>query len=109
MDEPRPIFVLLAEIALKDGVKGIAKLPGLWVKRIDANWEVAVNPHLEDIEWAQTPDRMGCTVPPMHCAVMWNGWLAGLMSPYEGVIAANPNGDGANEENFVKALERAAA
>lgn len=102
----RPIFVLLADIAKKDGVSGISKLPGLWERRIDDHWEIAVNGHNETIEWPQTKDRMGCRIESCHCAVMFNGCLAGILNPYGGIIAA---GKLANEQAFIEALEKIAS
>lgn len=32
----KPLFVLIAKLAEKDGVVGISKLPGLYEKRVDA-------------------------------------------------------------------------
>ena len=105
----KPLFVLIAKLAEKDGVVGISKLPGLYEKRVGATWKIAVNGHKNDIEWPQTNERMGCRIPPFHCAVMYNGWLAGLFGPYGGIIATHPSEEGANEKNFAAALERAIA
>lgn len=43
-------------------------------------------------------------VPAFHCYVEFNGWPAGLLSPYDGTFAA---GEAANEETFIAALEQA--
>jgi len=44
-------------------------------------------------------------VPPITAAVFWNGWLAGFVDPWGGVIAAHP--DGANEDTFLRSLKAA--
>ena len=101
------IFVLLADLALRDRIGPMNKLPGLWERGLDDAWEIAVNGHHVTLQTAQTHNRMGCQVKPFTCAVFYHGWLAGLLNPYGGVIAAGPD-DGANEANFIAALEKAA-
>jgi len=44
----------------------------------------------------------GKTHDPIHCAVLYNGWLAGVFSPAGGWIAA---GEGANENTFIAACK----
>ena len=99
-----PLFILIAKLAEKDGVSGLSNRPGLWTRMLDDQWEIAVNGHDEILEWPQTAERMGCKIQPYCCAVAYNGWLAGIFNPYSGAIAAS---DGANEANFIKALEAA--
>lgn len=108
IEREKPIFVLIADLALRDGIGPLNKLPGLWERRLDATWKIAVNGHQETLELAQTHNCMGCHVKPFTCAVFYHGWLAGLLNPYGGVIAVGPN-EGANEANFIAALEKAAS
>ena len=88
-------FVLIAELAAAKGVQRISQLPGLWCCDVDERWRVEVNGHDEDID----------SVPPYHARITYNGWPAGLASPYEGVTAA---GKYANKDSL-KAHPRKAA
>jgi hypothetical protein len=100
----KPIFILIADLAEKQGAAPLNKHAGLWECRLDSHWEIALNGHRETLEWAQTSERMGCDIPPFHCVVMFNGWLAGLFDAYGGTFAA---GELANEQTFIEALEKA--
>ena len=94
-------FALLAE---HDGVAPINALPGCWERRVNANWTIAVNGQPE----ARESEPAGCmkvTLKPYHAAAWWNGWLAGIMTPFDGCIAAHPNG--ANELSLLAALNSA--
>lgn len=44
----------------------------------------------------------GVTVEPFHCYIEFNGWPAGVVAPWGGVIAA---GDVANEAAFLAAVK----
>jgi hypothetical protein len=48
---------------------------------------------------------MDVTLQPYHAAAWWNGWLAGLLTPFDGSIAAHPTG--ANEDALIAALRKA--
>jgi hypothetical protein len=68
---------------------------------VTAAWEVIINGNAEartvkGIQWGELE------LPPFTAAVFWNGWLAGLIDPYNGVIAANANG--ANEDALIKSI-----
>jgi hypothetical protein len=92
----------IVQLALKRG----AAPQTYWQGRIDQKWEVAVNASAEQVTVPTTSERMGADIPRFHVAVWYNGWLAGLMTPFDGVIAA---GEGANEETLLAALEGALA
>lgn len=89
-------YMLIADIAEKDGVTPLNNLPGVWERKIDEHWTIAVNGHREEKK------HKGVPVPPYCCYVEFNGWPAGLFTPYGGQFAA---GDLANEDSFIKALE----
>ena len=97
MIEKKPLFVLVAELAKKDGVARIDKLDGCWERQIGEQWWIAINGHTELVDCSR-----GAKVPPFNCYVEFNGWPAGIFSPYEGMIAA---GEAANEETFAAAIE----
>lgn len=106
MDTP-PITELAYKLALLAqalGVPPLNQLPGPWRYRIDAQWEVAVNGWQETVNVPMTDDCMGAELPPFHMAVWYNGFLAGLMTPFQGVIAA---GEGANEDTLIAAIDAA--
>ena len=83
----------LANLAEAMGVSHINKLPGLWECKIDEKWSVKVNGHAETVE----------NLPPYRCLVEYNGWPAGVVSPFDGVIAA---GVDANEDALIKAIRK---
>ena len=89
--------ILLAE---KLGATPINKHPECWECQIDEQWWIAVNPHNQARECSQ-----GVPVEPLHCYVEFNGWPAGVFSPFGGEFAA---GELANEQTFVEALQRRA-
>ncbi|MCI0366684.1 MAG: hypothetical protein L0219_22705 [Phycisphaerales bacterium] len=91
----------VAKLAARAGVGDGTGLPGCWEYQIDDQWWIAVNCHSE-----QKTTSHGQTVPPIHCVIEYNGWPAGLINPYEGIIAA---GSGANEDSFIAALKAALA
>jgi hypothetical protein len=98
------LFLLLAQLAEKDGVSGVlSHRPGLWERKIDDQWTIAVNAHKEPVE-SLTTDGMNCKVPPFHCAVWFNGRLAGMYSAYDAWMA---DGAAANLKAFRLALKRA--
>lgn len=94
------VFGLIAEIGLAlkiDPLKGKT-----WILKIDERWSFALNGMDKEQELSPGPETMGCNVPPYHAAIFYNGWLAGLLSPTGGAIAA---GEGANEANLIEALK----
>lgn len=72
-----------------------------WTDATFKQWWVAFNGHPE-----KKATSKGQQVDPYHCYVEYNGWPAGVFTPYGGVIAA---GEGANENTFIAALVRAEA
>lgn len=97
MSEKEPLFILIARLAEKDGAAPINNLPGCWERQIGDHWWVAINAHGEPKKCSK-----GADVEPFHCYVQFNGWPAGVFTPYGGVIAA---GAAANEESFAAAIE----
>lgn len=105
----RPIgeaFVLMAELAEKLGSKPMKDLPGLWEHKIPGvdggEWWWAVNGH----EAPLCPTDRMVKVPFGHCYLEWNGWPAGIFTPFGGEICA---GSMANEDTFIAALKAAIA
>jgi hypothetical protein len=99
------VFSLVVTLCHALGVVNIKDLPGAWEYRIDDQWEIAVNGHREAIEIPNDGSRrMGCTIPPFESAIWFNGWLAGLMSPFDGILAG---GEACNEAALIDALHKA--
>ena len=88
------VFAMIASLADSKGVRNISKLPGLWSCDVDEKWKIELNGHNEDMD----------DVPPFSARIYYNGWPAGIISPYDGIIAA---GEAANETTLIEALERA--
>ena len=94
------LFVLIATIAEHDGAAPLNERDGVWVRRLDDDWLIAVNGHLEPREYE------GVAVPPFTCYVEYNGWPAGMLTPFDGALAA---GESANLDTFATALRQAVA
>jgi hypothetical protein len=89
-------FFEIADLAKRLGAERIGELPGCWEQRVDSRWWIAVNG--KDKE---TACSHGSAVPPYSAYVEYNGWPAGMIDPYGGVLVA---GEGANEDTFIAAL-----
>lgn len=93
-------FDLIIQVAEAEGA---APLKGrVWTCRIDESWTIAINGFSIPVN-VKPKGAMKIKVPPVNAAVWFNGWLAGLLTPYEGTIAA---GELANEETFIAALKK---
>jgi hypothetical protein len=75
-----------------------------WVHQVDDNWTVAMNGRQVPIE-LKPEGAMRITLEPFECGIWWNGWLAGIVNPKDGAIAAHP--EGANEDRLIADLEEA--
>lgn len=62
-------------------------------------WRLVINGDETEAQWRHVK------IPPFHLYVEYNGWPAGFLNPYDGVIAA---GTHANEATLIAALEAAA-
>ena len=93
------VFYEIGKLATALGIKDASKLDGCWEYEIDEQWWMAVNSHEEPVKCSKN-----VTVKPFHAYVTFNGWPAGVLNPYDGVIAA---GDAANEGTFIAALRAA--
>ena len=89
-------FMLLADTLI---ATGDAPINGKMVHLDLGEWKVWVNGCKEE---KKTPT--GVDVPCGNAWIEYNGWPAGMISPFGGVIAA---GSCANEQTFCEALERA--
>ncbi len=90
-------------VQLYDATDGspLNEYDGAWVYRIDGSWTVAINGHDSAVHVG--PDKsMDFDLPPYHMAVWYNGWIAGLVTPDGGSMAA---GEGANEDTLIEALK----
>jgi hypothetical protein len=90
-------FAAIVNYGLAHGVRNLKEHPGLWEAQIDEHWWIAVNPHLKPLDSSHGPK-----VEFGHCYVEFNGWPAGFITPYGGVIA---DGAVANEAAFIAALK----
>lgn len=95
------VFALIAGLGNKSGASPVNKFEACWEKQVDPVWWIAMNGHRETVKCSR-----GADVPPFHCYVEFNGWPAGLINPYDGVLAAGAVG---NEDNFITALKAAGA
>jgi hypothetical protein len=94
-------FAALCDLGIALGIAPLNEHAGCWHHRIDERWAVWMNGHKVPM-----PSVLEQWLDPFHCYVEYNGWPAGIFSPFGGVIAA---GEGANENAFIAAIERATA
>lgn len=75
---------VLKESPIKDKV---------WEHKIDDHWFIKINGHGKDMEG----------IPPFHMTIEYDGFPAGILSPFEGTIVA---GEAVNEDAFIEAVEK---
>lgn len=92
------IFELVTELATKDKVVPIKDK--IWERKIDKHWKIVVN------GYNKTKELRGVKIPAYHIYVEFNGFPAGFLNPFDGIICA---GKEANIERFIGALETAIA
>lgn len=90
------VFMAIADFALARNAHGIKDLPGCYEVAVDDHWWIAVNGH--DVP---TRTSKGTEVPKFSAYVEFNGWPAGMLDPFGGVLAA---GEIANEDALLAAL-----
>ena len=83
------------------GISSIKDLPGCAEVKIDDHWYIAANGHKEGIT-VVPGGMMEVELTPYNFAVWYNGWLAGLFDPFEGIFAA---GSAANADAFCAAIK----
>lgn len=91
-------FGRLAELGSALGVR-LNLLPGTWRYQVDDQWHIEMNGHKEAL-----PNKIGVPIEPYQCHIEFNGWPAGVLDPFGGVIAA---GECANEDTFIEAIRKA--
>jgi len=103
MSEERQLVAILdpvLELSQAHGVESIKDLDGAWEIAIDDHWYLAVNGHEEPVT-VEPDGMMEVELEPFCFCVWYNGWVAGIFTPFEGEFAA---GEAANEHTFVEAI-----
>jgi len=95
------VFMKIVELHEALQLPAINRMPGGFHVYEFGPWQVAVNanPHEAIIAVKQWGP---CTIPSMNAAIFFNGWLAGIITPFGGTLAA---GSEANEDKLIAALE----
>lgn len=99
------VMSLVVDLATALGVQSIDQMPGAWEHKVDEHWWFASNGHAHAKVSSSPPGCMPVDLEPFQTAFWWHGWLAGLVTPFGGVIAAHPTG--ANEERLCADLRAA--
>lgn len=94
------VFGEIINLCAALGAENINELQGCWEYQVDDQWFIALNGHSKPAKCSR-----GGEVEPFGCYVEWNGWPAGTMNPFGGILAA---GEAANEASFIAALKAAA-
>ncbi len=95
------LFILLADYGNKNGAAPLSQFEACWEKQIDEQWWIAMNGHQEPKACSH-----GNMVESFSCYVEFNGFPAGMIYPFGGILAA---GSAANEDIFIEALKAAGA
>ena len=97
-------YIKACEIIALVAVKSLIKLPvKKWVGSINEHWVIAIHANKgKEIEF-EPKGAMGGKAEFGIMLVWFNGWLAGMIDPYGGVIAA---GELANEDTFIEAIDK---
>ena len=74
-----------------------------WAGNIDKNWQIAIHANKDQEVEFKPEGTMGGKAGFGIMLVWFNGWLAGMLDPGGGVIAA---GELANEDRFIKAIDK---
>lgn len=103
MSEP-PLCEAMVKIAMLANALGaspITRFADCWERRVDDDYMLAVNGHP-----APRRTTAGVLVQPFHAVVFVRGWPFAILSPFGGWMGC---GEGANEDAFIAALDRAIA
>jgi hypothetical protein len=92
-------FDWIAQVGVAAGAAPLNKHPACWEYRIDDKWWLAVNGHRAPMLCSHSE----IPVDPFTAYVEYNGWPAFLVNPRGGHGA---DGEGANEDTFIAALQR---
>ena len=92
------LFCEIVKLAEAEQATPLNKFPGCWECKVDELWLLAINGHEEPKTTAG-----GATVPPFECYLEFNGFPAGFVGPFGGVMAA---GSAANEDTLIEALRK---
>lgn len=94
-------FLAMAQMLTR---RGRAPVKDKVVTEKVGRWTVVMNGKLERVS-VEPEGTLGCdNIPACHAAIFYNGWLAGLLSPAGGWIAA---GEAADESTFIEAMSSA--
>lgn len=97
-------YLVVVELGLLLGVKDVKDLPGPWILIIDPHWTIAMNGKDEPVDVDLGEASMGMTnLKPYEMAIWFNGWLAGILTPVDGIIC---HGEAGNEDNFIRDVKR---
>lgn len=87
----------IAQLAHRVGATPGNKFENCWERQVDDHWWISMNCHPE-----ARKNSKGIEVPMFSCYVEFNGWPAGIINPFGGIIAA---GSLANEDTFIAAVK----
>ncbi len=65
----------------------------IWEHQIDRHWFIKINGYSKQVNG----------IPPYNMFIEFNGYPAGILSPFDGTIAA---GTEANEDTFIEAVKK---
>jgi hypothetical protein len=94
----RPVseaFDLIAQVVIKLGAAPLNRHEGCFEFALDEMWRISINGHL-------TPHKVsgGAEVPPGNAYLECNGWPAGFIDPFGGMIVGGAN----SEDELIAAL-----
>lgn len=93
-------FSIAISYLLSMGYTKANEYDGCIEQQVDEHWWIALNGH----NTPQVIKKNNMIAQPYHIYIEFNGWPAGVMTPFDGQIAA---GECANEATFIQALTSA--
>jgi hypothetical protein len=92
-------FAVVMQLAEALDVSPISR-PGVWECQVDDKWKIFVNGHPVELSCSDADLK---PIPGYHVLVTYNGKVASLIDPDEGLFV---NYNGCTEEAFVAAVEQ---
>lgn len=97
------VFDHAVTLGLLLDVSDLKNYEGPWICKVDDRWTFAINGLDKPVAVDLGEGSMGIEkLERFHMAIWFNGWLAGIIHPFGGIICA---GEAGNEDELIKALE----
>lgn len=97
------VYYKVIELIQKDGIKTINDCPNKTYERKLGNWIIAMHGNKNN-QIIKPKDCMDIEAEYGKIYLWWNGWIAGTISPFEGIIINHP--EGCNEKRLIEDINK---